>query len=219
MIRTGTAKQSEELTVSEKWAEVLNRPAIREIPSDIQILVDGVVHIGYDHARSVDAYTKDLLEEMSHWSAGQHLSKVDRDDNYTKAIIQYYTLWDYSLWVPALDQKKRKMELNTTDFLIKYIYDEDWTDSFPVTLARRESELGNMRRMIPFSYVFYGTLFLSLSLIFGITFYYGLHGAGFIVGPWTHLMLFVGAVGLTATAVAAGIEWVKLRSGQEKQEN
>ena len=213
-----TMKQSRKLTDSEKWAEVLNRPAIEEMPSDIQMLVDDVARIGYEHARSVDAYSKDLLERMSYWSARPRPQKVrdelhsclkeDRGDYCTNEIIQYYNLWTF-----ADNQKKRARQLNTTYFLIKPTYNWDWTNPTSVTPASRESELDNMSRMIPLSYVFYGTLFFGLSLVFGITFYYGIqHDAGFIVGPWTHLMLFVGAVGLTATAVAAVIDWVKLKS-------
>lgn len=210
-------KQSKKMTNSEKWAEVLNRPAIQEIPSDIQMLVDAVAQIGYAHARSGDAYTKDLLEEISYWSAGPHSTEVkdqlkrDQESHYTHEIIRYYNQWTF-----AYDQKKRKIQLNMTDFSPKYIYSGDRTDPVPVTPVSRKSELGNMSRIIPLSYAVYTTLFLSLSLVFGITFYYGLRGAGFIVGPWTHLMLFVGAVGLTATAVATGIEWVKLQNGRKK---
>lgn len=200
------------------WEEVLNRSAILELPVNAKTLVDNVAQIGYENAISKSRYRDSILSYLNEWtretseSAGtgkvQYANTVwqslDADQQGITIVINYT-----SKWVKAISQE-------TTDYLQRNVYNADISKLVIRNSAIERREYINMKRFIPISYVVLGVIFLSFSFIFGFTFSFGLRSGSFIVGPWTHLMLLLASIGLLATVVAAGVEWVKLQDVQQK---
>ena len=63
--------------------------------------------------------------------------------------------------------------------------------------------------IIPLSYLIMAVVFATLTAVFTTTFYLGRHGGGFIIGPWTNLMLMVASIGMLVTVAVATAEWCK----------
>lgn len=68
-------------------------------------------------------------------------------------------------------------------------------------------------RIIPFSYALLGGISASLSILFAVTMYLGIHRGVFLIGLWSNIMLLVASLGLTGTVLAAYIGWRKLVNG------
>ena len=69
------------------------------------------------------------------------------------------------------------------------------------------------RHIIPFSYALAGGLSASLSILFAVILYLGIHGGVFLIDLWSNIMLLVASLGLTGTVLAAYIEWRRLANG------
>lgn len=69
------------------------------------------------------------------------------------------------------------------------------------------------RHIIPFPYALAGGISASLSILFVVTMYLGMHRGVFLIGLWSNIMLLVASLGSTVTVLAAYIEWRKLANG------
>ena len=202
------------------WQEVLNRSAIRELPANTKTLVDNVAQIGYENAASKLKYRDSILSYLDEWTRKTLTATATGANNaqYGYAFLQSLEtdqrimtiIMDYSSkWVKVISQE-------TTNSVWHNVYNADIAQLVINNSAIERRESANMKWLIPIPYVLLEIFFLSLSLIFGVSFYYGLNGNGFIIGPWTHLLLLVGTVGLALTVLAGGCEWVYKQHGQPK---
>ncbi len=72
-----------------------------------------------------------------------------------------------------------------------------------------------LRRMLPLSYAVWGAVCLSAAAVFWTMLAYGLSMGIFVIGPWLNLMLCVASTGLSATVLAAIVDWRRKHSGQQ----
>ena len=161
-------------------------------PGQARAFLDIVAQLGHDHARSEFEYDKELKQYLNLW-----LNQISQDQSI------------------CAGQNSIDM-LKSTLFVQEYAYNTDTTNAVGQVESVERIGRDVVKRLIPISYAVAGMLFFSLSLIFGFTFYLGLHGAGYLIGPWTNLMLLVAAIGMTLTVLAAIFEWRKLSNGWQK---
>lgn len=192
-----------EVIYQNQWKEIVTRPAMKEMPGTTRELVDQLVRIGYEYSTDELGYNTSVIKYLNAWSS--------RPAPREKQIF-FEIKFDP---VPARIEENVLTRRNAPTFSVHYSYDVD-AESMSV-IAKGKGRGSDMNYLIPLPYVLLEILFLSLSLVLGMSFYYGFHGNGFIIGPWTHLMLLVGMVGLTATVFAGVCEWVYKQNVQKKQ--
>ena len=139
--------------------------------------------------------SKQLVDNIAQIGYNHARSRID----YKKDLLQYTFRWT------------EEVRLKPTGYALNPVYNADVIKILIRDASAERRECEYMKRLIPVSYVLLGAIFLSLSFIFGFTFYLGLHGRNYLIGPWTNLMLFVASVGLTTTVAVAIFEWRKLQ--------
>lgn len=178
-------KKSKYISIyKEAWELIVAEPAIRDLSTENQQLVDNIARIGYSHAHSKEVFQEDLLSYMYEWAnqCRPNTTLFAEHSGYSTYIVSK----DVITQTPSVQESVKK------------------------------GEQEYMRRLIPISYAMIGSLFLALSLLFAFSFYMGAHGGKFIIGPFTNLMLLIASIGLTATVIAAIVEWRKLQGGNKK---
>ncbi len=81
--------------------------------------------------------------------------------------------------------------------------------------SHRELTSTLLERMLPLSFAIWAAACLVAAAISWTMFAYGLGMGMFVIGPWLNLMLCVASTGLSATVVAAIIDWRRKHSGRQ----
>lgn len=201
------------------WCSVVTQPSIQQLDPDVAKLFDAVAQIGYQHADSKNAYKYDIFSYLSRWnekiiSLGKYLSNDGSYNvlhNDTADTIRYdpSEILYISHILDTYDLSSRKKQLSFHNN--PAIFRDEASNLQTKSLERQFSRY--MKRVIPLSYAITFSVFLSLSLIFSFTFYIGLKGGNYFIGPWTNLMLLIAATGMEITVFVACGEWRSWQRG------
>ena len=185
------------------WRSILVQPTMQQLNPNTAKLLDAIAQIGYQHANSKDAYKRDISRYFFLWGEKVQSMSSQPSKNEPQEVLSHYAVF-------TATSKK------TTFFIPQSCYTKGKVlDLQAKSLERQFSKY--MKRVIPLSYAISFAIFLSLSVIFGFTFYNGLHGGSYFIGLWTNLMLLIAAAGLTITVFAACSEWRRWHSGLYKE--